>query len=304
MSVSVIVPTYNGATKLPNLLAALEKQLFTDFEVIIVSDGSTDNTADVVKQYKSSLQIQFIHQENKGRSATRNKGTAIAKNELLVFFDDDMRPLPNCLEEHVKHHQQFPNCIVTGGLKEEITSTSTELFRYKSYLSSKWLVPLNDFATTPLSRDQIFVTTANFSIEKSLFNSIGGFEERLTDAEDYEFAVRAYKMNISLYFNNKAFAWHDDTITTVSYIIRQRQYAIAQAKLFTIHSDWLNEGFIKSPYKPTGTKATFFKSFCSKAWINSIDNNSLKWLPQSIKYRLYDYIITANGVFFPQIVDL
>lgn len=304
MTVSVVVPTYNGANKIPNLLYALERQTVTPLEVIIISDGSTDNTTKVIEQTTWQLNIVFIQQENKGRSATRNKGASIANGDLLLFFDDDMRPLQDCIAIHTAHHNQHPDSIVTGGLKEEITPRATELFKYKSFLSDKWLNPLKSETSTLLNKNQVFVTTANFSVSKKTFDQIGGFDERLTDAEDYDFAVRAFKMGIPLYFNNTAFAWHDDNITTQSYIRRQRQYAAAQEKLRAIHPEWLQEGFLKQPYKPEGIKAAIFKLFCSRWWVKSLDKQRLAWLPQSLRYRIYDYVITANGVFFPKKVSL
>lgn len=303
-SISVIIPTYNGEKKLPNLLSALEKQSISGFEVVIVSDGSTDHTSEVVQGNKWNLDIRFLTQENKGRSATRNKSAANAKNELLVFFDDDMRPLPNCVEEHLKHHTEYPGSIVTGGLMEEVTPSSSELFNYKSFLSHKWLAQYKSEGSKLLTRKQFFMTTANFSIPKTLFNQVGGFDERLTDTEDYDFAVRAYKMNVPLYYKYKAFAWHDDIINASIYIKRQRQYYEAQAKLKNIHPEWEVEQFLQPKYTPTGLKASVFKLFCSESWIEAIDKDKLKWLPTAIRYRLYDYIITANGAFFPDRVQL
>jgi GT2 family glycosyltransferase len=304
MAVSVIVPSYNGAKKLPNLLAALQQQTVRDIEVIIVSDGSVDNTADVVCSGNWELNIKFIEQHNKGRSATRNRGVAEATNDLLIFFDDDMRPLPTCIAQHIQHHHRYPGSIVTGGLQEEVTVGATELFKYKSFLSGKWLAPLSADGSKKLSKEQTFITTANFSIAKKEFTLLGGFDERLTDAEDYELAIRALKMGIPMYFCNDAFAWHDDNITTASYIKRQRQYAVANEKLLAIHPTWLKEGYLKTPYKPTGIKAILFKMFCSKPWVNAIENNSMEWIPQSLRYKLYDYVITANGVFYPNRIQL
>jgi len=304
MRISVIVPTYFGAKKLPNLLSALEQQSHADFEVIIVSDGSKDNTPEVVNDPKWKLNVKLIEQENSGRSVTRNKGAANAIGDILIFFDDDMRPLPQCISEHMQHHLQHPGSIVTGGLQEEVTQGATELFKYKSFLSDKWLSPLKGEGSKALAQGQIFVTTANFSIAKKDFNALQGFDERLTDAEDYEFAVRAVKKGIQLYFRNDAFAWHDDNITTPSYIKRQRQYAIANAKLLAIHPDWIKDGYLKKPYQPYGLKALLFRFFCSKVWINALENNKLHFLPIGLRYKLYDYIITANGAFFPLAVNL
>lgn len=304
MKLSVIVPTYNGAKKLPTILTALEGQAHPADEVIVVVDGSTDNTLEMLNGRKWKLPLKVVEQKNSGRSVTRNKGVTNATGDLLLFFDDDMRPLPDCTAKHMQHHTQYPGSILTGGTNEEVLADSSEIFRFKSFLSSRWLEPLRNAGSVPLKKESVFVTTQNFSISKADFLRTGGFDERLTDAEDYELAVRAFKMGIPLYFNYNAFAWHDDPITAHSYIRRQRQYAAAQQKLMDIHPDWVSEGFLKKPYVPGGAKASLFKVFCGKGWIKAIDNNSLKWLPQSLRYKLYDFIITANGNFFPDKVKL
>lgn len=304
MAVSVIIPSYNGAKKLLNILAALEVQTYKDFEVIVVLDGSTDNSLQVLQSRQWQFDLKIVEQENKGRSATRNKGVVNAQNELLIFFDDDMRPLPACISQHVQHHSQFPGSALTGGATEEINDASSEILKYKAFLSSKWLAELKNATLEPLKREQIFATTQNFSLSKTTFNTIGGFDERLTDAEDYDLAIRAHKLHIPLYYNYNVFAWHDDPLTAKGYVKRQRQYQYGQVKLLAVHPEYIQQGFVKTPYKPAGIKSIIFKLFCFRFWIDAIENNSLSWLPTGLKYRIYDYTITANGVFYPEIVNL
>jgi len=139
---------------------------------------------------------------------------------------------------------------------------------------------------------------------RELFYEVGCFNDALRDAEDYEFAVRAHKKNIPLYFRNSAFAWHDGISNTLNYIKRQREYTAAHDMLRKIHTDWISEKFIDKKYEPKGIKALIFKLFCHIHWIKAIDKNRLKWLPYKLRYRLYDIIITANGVFYPSLVSL
>ncbi len=72
---SIIVPTYNGSKRIITLLKALNKQSVTDFELIVVIDGSSDNTAEIVEPYLSQFySSKIIHQNNQGRSSARNRG--------------------------------------------------------------------------------------------------------------------------------------------------------------------------------------------------------------------------------------
>src|SRR5262245_26527586 len=106
MTVSVIVPTYNGAHKILSLLRALEKQTRLPEEVIVVIDGSTDGTSDLLRQNTFALPgLRIIEQLNGGRSKVRNRGAKEAKSELLIFFDDDTVPTEACIEHHLLHHE-------------------------------------------------------------------------------------------------------------------------------------------------------------------------------------------------------
>ena len=140
MKVSVVIPTYNGANKIPNVLRALEKQTIQDFETIVVIDGSTDNTVEVLRALNLTLKsFRIIEQENKGRAAVRNKGGQEAKGDLLIFFDDDMRPEPDCISQHVLHHENInKSTIAVGRSAEDVKLCITDFHFYRAYLSDKW----------------------------------------------------------------------------------------------------------------------------------------------------------------------
>ena len=98
MRFSIIIPTYNRAAFLPKAIESVLSQTYIDWELIIVDDGSTDNTKDVVSQYADS-RIVYIYQENAERSAARNNGIAHAKGEYVCFLDSDNYMLPDRIEK-------------------------------------------------------------------------------------------------------------------------------------------------------------------------------------------------------------
>ena len=85
--VSVIVPAYNAASFLPKAIASIDRQGYHPLEIIVVDDGSTDNTAEVVRSLPSVS--HYFHQENKGPSAARNVALKHAKGEFIAFLDSD-----------------------------------------------------------------------------------------------------------------------------------------------------------------------------------------------------------------------
>lgn len=99
-AVSVIVATYNRAPYLGQALRSVLSQDYSDFEVIIVDDGSTDATADMMSAI-TDTRIRYVPQANAGRSAARNRGVALARSPLVTFLDDDDLWLPNKLSRQV-----------------------------------------------------------------------------------------------------------------------------------------------------------------------------------------------------------
>ena len=94
--VSIIIPTYNRANLLPRAIKSVLSQTFKDFELIVINDGSTDNTEEVIKKFqKKDERIKYIlHKDNKGEAAARNTGIRIAKGEYIASHDSDDEWLP------------------------------------------------------------------------------------------------------------------------------------------------------------------------------------------------------------------
>src|SRR5689334_11593844 len=108
--ISVIVATYNRCESLSKSLRCLDEQTVSGFEVVVVSDGSTDNTVKMLREYKpGNFSLTVIHKPNEGRSLSRNLGAEKAKGEILVFFDDDMRPFQDCLASHISAIEKDTN---------------------------------------------------------------------------------------------------------------------------------------------------------------------------------------------------
>lgn len=304
--VSVIIPTYNGAKKLPQIIQAILSQTVTPQEVIIVVDGSTDGTKEVLAEASLPNHFRVIFRKNGGRAAVRNTGADVAKSELLVFFDDDMLPEKNCVETHINHHQTHLKSILTGAQIDRLPSTATDFQKFKAYLAQRWASPLH-LLDQPLPKEKPFITAANFSIPRDLFFALGGFDERLCDAEDFDLAVRASMANVDLYYDYNAFAWHLDRVDALGYLKRMRQYRKANASLLQLKPELFENKASELGPTPTGLKCIFFKAFANKFWVKWFATNSAVrniLLPRFIRFKIYDWILTANSVYFPDRVTL
>ena len=107
ISVSVVRPTFNRRERLARVLRSLEQQTFEGaFEAVVVSDGSTDGTGDLLASADLSLDLVVLEQQNSGPAVARNRGIETAKHDLILFLDYDVVPAPDLVAEHVAAHQR------------------------------------------------------------------------------------------------------------------------------------------------------------------------------------------------------
>ncbi|MGM1057969.1 glycosyltransferase family 2 protein [Saccharothrix sp. Mg75] len=113
-AVSVVVPTFNKARYLELTLASYTGQSVRDYELVVVDDGSTDDTAHVVRRYAERLPITYVQQDNKGRSAARNTGVRAAAGDVVVFCDDDRIVSPDFVARHAEAFEGGGTPLVLG----------------------------------------------------------------------------------------------------------------------------------------------------------------------------------------------
>lgn len=151
MKISIIIATYNRHDLLKNCLNSILKQTFTDFEVIVVDDGSTDNTEDFFKKEYVDERIRYFKfEENRGQSAARNKGIDESRGELLIIWDSDDELYPDALKEliDVYNHKNEPDLIYApadfykNDKKKNIKEVSSGFISYEERLSD--ILPEND----------------------------------------------------------------------------------------------------------------------------------------------------------------
>lgn len=293
-NVSVVIPTFNGAKKIVSLLEALSKQSNLAFKTYIVIDGSTDDSVKRIKERTWNFEFEIIEQENQGRSIARNNGANSCKEGLIIFFDDDLRPEPNCIQRHVDHYLKYSNSILVGAPLSDPKKSKSDFWKYKIHLENLWTEKFQH-EVYKVSIENFIFSSANFSIPQNLFLQLKGFDYRLKDAEDYDLGQRSLKEGIEIYYDHTLICWHDDFLTCKSYIKRQREYHQSHKVLESLKiSNTLGHE------KQSKLKDIIYFMLSSPCLVKIIDSaNLLIVLPQSIRFKLYSIIIWGLATKFP-----
>lgn len=106
---SIVVPAFNAARTLSETLESLLSQTIRDYEVIIVNDGSTDNTLEIARGFTDDARVRIVTQPNRGLAGARNAGIAAARGKYIGFCDADDIWMPEKLATHVRHLEQSPD---------------------------------------------------------------------------------------------------------------------------------------------------------------------------------------------------
>ena len=180
--VSVVIPCYNQARFLSEAIESVLAQSYQHFEVVVVDDGSTDETSEVAARYP---RVHYIRQDNQGPAAARNSGARESTGSYLVFLDADDRLLPNALETGLKHLKAHPECAFVSGHYREVAADGSSL--------PTWKQPCPDKEHyLELLRANYIGTPAVVMYRRSVFESVGGFDPSpsVDGCEDYDLHMR------------------------------------------------------------------------------------------------------------------
>ena len=173
--ISVIIPIYNGEKFIENLLEQLVKQQYSPMEIIVVDDGSSDKTAQILAKY---THVNYFYQENKGPAAARNNGLQQAHGTFIAFLDCDDLWSETHLNTLIQHFNNNPKLDIVKGQIQEQTIINQSI-------ENKELPYFNCLLGSCI-------------IRKSTFNKIGYFDEELVFCEDMDWFTRAWENNVPL----------------------------------------------------------------------------------------------------------
>ncbi|MCR8915829.1 glycosyltransferase [Marinobacter panjinensis] len=177
--VTVITPTYNRADFLPEAIDGVLAQTFGDFELIVVDDGSTDNSSEILADYEAKdSRVRIFRQENQGQSVARNRALAEARGEYICFLDSDNYWPPEKLQQQVALFDEHPEVDVIYGDTITIDENGVELTRhnmtrYSGHIA-KWML-----------RDNC-VSMNTAMARRKCFDDMGGMSGQRRVADDYD----------------------------------------------------------------------------------------------------------------------
>lgn len=224
-TVTVVVPAYNASRTIAACIEGTLSQVYPKIEVIIVDDGSTDDTAAIVQRYP----VKYVYQDNSGPAAARNTGWKLAQGEIVCFTDSDCVPEPAWVSSLVdmlckedvggaggsysirNSHNLLATCV-----HEEIVQRHLRMPRQVDYLGG-----------------------FNVCYKRTVLEAVGGFDEGYCTAssEDCDISYRVTKLEYKLLFDVKARVVHLYPTNLFHYLRRQAQHGYWTMKLYRAHPD-------------------------------------------------------------------
>lgn len=228
---SIVIPTFNRRERLGRVLRALEGQSVEKdtFEVVVVDDGSSDQTAEWLEQQKFDFTLRVLRQANGGPAAARNAGVAASNHSIVLFLDDDVVPSSDLVREHLATHDAERDVVVIGPLSSLETYRQPWVAWEQAKLEAQYAaMTRGDYA--PSFRQ---FWTGNASVAKEHVLAAGGFDTSLLRGEDVELGLRMKKRGISFRFNPRAAAMHHAERSLDSWALAHSSYGKLEVELFT-----------------------------------------------------------------------
>jgi glycosyltransferase involved in cell wall biosynthesis len=178
--VSICIPTYNRKDYLKQTIESVFAQTYKDYEVILIDDGSTDGTAEMIKS--TGLPVRYYWQENSGEAAARNKMIKLAQGEFITFVDSDDLLMHDAVEKMMNVMDAEGGEVIVYGSYQRIDQDGNIYGRYKRRQYSGYI--------TKYLFQNIFVYSCGSMFPRKVLEAEGGFDTSLPVCADYEFWLR------------------------------------------------------------------------------------------------------------------
>lgn len=210
LTVSVIVPTFNNAKYIVAAIDSIRKQSHKDTEIIVIDDGSTDNTQQIMKTFPD---VVYVYQQHQGPAKARNKGLSEAHGEYIQFLDSDDVLLPTKLEKCLAVFDSHPDVGLVYTDYEVRNSDLKEPIAIQSTIPQK---PQGSVLAELINSMSTFFAPHCALIRRSHIDAVNGFNEHLMGTEDWFLWVSLAAQGVGFYHLNEVLAWtrkHDTNLS-------------------------------------------------------------------------------------------
>lgn len=206
IDLAVIIPTHNRRALLVRVLSALAAQTYPAerFEVVVVCDGCTDDTAAMLDSLSMPFRLRVVQQPSTGAAGARNRGVRETGARVVLFLDDDILAAPELLAEHMRGHDA-PNSVVIGKL---LPDPATPLAGWTRWEQRTWDRRYAAIERGAVAASGQHVYSGNVSVDHDLFVALGGFNTTLRRAEDTELGYRLERAGAQFRFHSSAAGVH------------------------------------------------------------------------------------------------
>lgn len=190
---SVVIPLYNKVHTITSSLETVLKQTFQEYEIVIVNDGSTDNSVEAIKKFTTDKRVKIVDQENQGVSGARNTGVAHAEYNYIAFLDGDDEWFPDYLQKMKEAIDKFPKngFFCSAGMSKNSNGYGKprQIDKYDGE------IVIFDFFENP----HVFLHVSAVVVTKEMFNKTGGFPLGMKRNEDFTFLYKAALLSQPVY---------------------------------------------------------------------------------------------------------
>lgn len=216
--VSIVMPVYNGAKYLPQAIESVLDQTYKNFEFIIIDDGSSDNSPDIIEEYaQKDERIRFYRQKNSGVPVTLNNGIRLAQSEIIVRMDADDIMLPQRLEKQIPFLLSHPEATVVSCFAYHINSKGERIGKSGTY---PYIQSVEHSIRHMKKGGMIFCLHPGVMFWKNPILNVGGYDEKLPVSEDtdlwnrladkqlYTIVMPERLMDYRIHMSAASSAWH------------------------------------------------------------------------------------------------
>lgn len=260
-TVSIILPAYNSANFLQVTLDSIYAQDYNDFEIIIVDDGSSDNTAQIA--FRQESRVRLIQQKNKGISEARNTGVNAAQGKYIAFIDHDDFWHPKKLSAQVHLLENMDETFgICFGEFIKWNGIDLPVFANSDVSTKKWSPELSGWIYHQLLlTNWILFSTALF--RKTVFDTVGKFDPELPPADDWDFALRASRQFKMIKFGDVVALYRQHSGQTSRKIFARDFQSDLRDSMILRYGLASPDGGLPDPHKLKDRRVRSYISFCA-----------------------------------------